>query len=202
LLVANLARLNEAEEADSRGVHNILGVFENLFSFMPPLADTVVSDTTLLPWLLQRIAKKEFDSNKQYASEILAIVLQQSSGNVARLLELDGLESLLGALAVSCEAEREPARTSEGRQGWTRAGLMAAIPQDGSGRWRGSGVYGGLLQLCLHRAGAARGEEGVLREGGCRVDDHHDEVSRHAGWVGRADGQGEASGQDEGHQGA
>lgn len=108
LLVANLTRLNESEEADSRGVHNILGVFENLFSFMPPLAETVVSDTTLLPWLLQRIAKKEFDSNKQYASEILAIIVQQSVENVARVLELDGLESMLGALAVSCAPTSQP----------------------------------------------------------------------------------------------
>lgn len=81
----------------------ILGTFENLLSFMPPLADQIVADTPLLPWLLRRIAQKEYDSNKQYASEILAILLQQSRDNVLRLAELDGMETILSILAVrSC----------------------------------------------------------------------------------------------------
>lgn len=100
LLVANLSRLNEAEEGDSRGVFNILGVFENLLSFMPPLADQVVAETTLMPWLLKRIAVKEYDSNKQYASQVLAILAQQSVENVQRLAELDGMETLLTVLSV------------------------------------------------------------------------------------------------------
>lgn len=100
LLVANLSRLNEAEEGDSRGVFNILGVFENLLSFMPPLADQVVAETTLMPWLLKRIAVKEYDSNKQYASQVLAILAQQSVENVQRLAELDGMDTLLTVLSV------------------------------------------------------------------------------------------------------
>lgn len=100
LLVANLSRLNEAEEGDSRGVFNILGVFENLLSFMPPLADQVVAGTTLMPWLLKRIAVKEYDSNKQYASQVLAILAQQSVENVQRLAELDGMDTLLTVLSV------------------------------------------------------------------------------------------------------
>ena len=100
LLVANLSRLNEAEEGDSRGVFNILGVFENLLSFMPPLADQVVAETTLMPWLLTRIAVKEYDSNKQYASQVLAILAQQSVENVQRLAELDGMDTLLTVLSV------------------------------------------------------------------------------------------------------
>jgi beta-catenin-like protein 1 len=100
LLVANLGRLNESEDTDSTGVHNILGVFENLLSFMPPLADQIVAETTLLPWLLKRVDTKGFDSNKQYASQILAIILQQSRENVLKLLELDGMQVMLKALSV------------------------------------------------------------------------------------------------------
>lgn len=101
LLVSNLGRLDESEESDSTGVHNILGVFENLLSFIPPLADQIVSETTLLPWLLKRVDRKDFDSNKQYASQILAIILQQSRENVLKLAELDGMEIMLKSLSVS-----------------------------------------------------------------------------------------------------
>ncbi|GFZ44825.1 hypothetical protein JCM24511_02551 [Saitozyma sp. JCM 24511] len=98
LLVANLGRLNEEEDTDTQGVFHILGVFENLLSFMPPLADQVAAETSLLPWLLKRIAVKEYDSNKQYASEILAILMQDSRTNVMRMAELDGLETMLKVL--------------------------------------------------------------------------------------------------------
>jgi len=68
---------------------------------MPPLADQIVSDTTLLPWLLKRVGQKEYESNKQYASEILAILLQQSRANVMKLAGLDGMETMLKVLSVS-----------------------------------------------------------------------------------------------------
>ena len=100
LLVANLSRLTETEETDRQGVFHVLGTFENLVSFMPPLADRIVSETSLLPWLLKRVAQKEYESNKQYASEILAILLQQSRENVLRLAELDGMETMLKILSV------------------------------------------------------------------------------------------------------
>jgi len=72
---------------------------------MPPLADQIVTDTTLLPWLLKRVEVKEFDSNKQYASEILAILLQQSRENVLKMAELDGMDTMLKVLSVSWNAE-------------------------------------------------------------------------------------------------
>lgn len=46
------------------------GIFENLLSFNPALAETLVETTTALDWLLKRIDVKEYDSNKQYASEV------------------------------------------------------------------------------------------------------------------------------------
>ena len=101
LLVANLARLDESEDSDSRGIFNILGVFENLLSFMSPLADQIVAETTLMPWLLKRVAAKEYDSNKQYASQVLAILLQQSRENVMKLAELEGMDTILNVLSVS-----------------------------------------------------------------------------------------------------
>lgn len=99
-MVANLARLDEKEETDADGIFHILGLFENLLSFMPPLADQVVSETTLLKWLLDRIQAKVYDGNKQYASEILAILLQDSRDNRLRLAELEGMDTLLKVLSV------------------------------------------------------------------------------------------------------
>ncbi|WWC57769.1 uncharacterized protein I303_100304 [Kwoniella dejecticola CBS 10117] len=99
LLVSNLSRLDEEEETDSQGVFHILGVFENLLSFMPPLAEQIVSDTNLLPWLLKRIQQKEYDSNKQYASEILAILLQDNRDIILKVGEMNGMDILLQGLS-------------------------------------------------------------------------------------------------------
>jgi len=102
LLVANLARLNEAdEESDRTGVFNILGIFDNLLSFLPPLANQVIEQTDLLTWLLRRITVPVYDSNKQYASEVLAVLLQEERSVRLKLDGLGGIEPLLQAVAVS-----------------------------------------------------------------------------------------------------
>lgn len=53
---------------------------------LPDVADMIGEKTTLLTWLLTRIQPKAFDSNKQYASEVLAILVQVSI--VVRDLEI------------------------------------------------------------------------------------------------------------------
>lgn len=101
LLVANLDRLDEKEDTDSQGVFHILGVFENLLSFMPPLSEQLVENTKLLPWLLIRVAKKEYDSNKQYASEILSIILQEGRTVALKVGGLEGIDTFLQVASVS-----------------------------------------------------------------------------------------------------
>lgn len=107
-MAQNLARFNDdgtnAEEATA--VFSILAIVENVLSFNPTLASTVVEQKPLLHWLLQKIRKKGYDANKQYASEILAILTQTTSDpdvtvRVLRsLLEADGMEALLQSLSV------------------------------------------------------------------------------------------------------
>ncbi|RUS25529.1 Catenin-beta-like protein [Jimgerdemannia flammicorona] len=80
LLIQNLSRMDENEPADKQGVFNTLGIMENLTGLDPKLSERIVAETELLPWLLKRIKVKAFDSNKQYASEIIAILLQSSRG--------------------------------------------------------------------------------------------------------------------------
>ncbi|KAJ3167153.1 hypothetical protein HDU88_002490 [Geranomyces variabilis] len=100
LLVQNLNRLDEAQAEDRQGVFNTLSVLENFIGVDPRLAETIVEKTTLLPYLLQRIRPKAFDSNRQYASEMLSVLMQNSRANRLKLGELGGVDTLLRVLAA------------------------------------------------------------------------------------------------------
>ncbi|KAJ3017236.1 hypothetical protein HKX48_003657 [Thoreauomyces humboldtii] len=99
LLVQNLNRLNEAQTEDRQGVFNTLSVVENFISIDPDISEQVVANTTLLTYLLQRIRAKMFDSNRQYASELLAVLMQKSRPNRLKLGELGGIDTLLRVLS-------------------------------------------------------------------------------------------------------
>ena len=83
LLVQNLNRLDEKEEADRQGVFKVLGVFESIVSLDPKYAENIALKTEALTWLLNRIQNKSFDANIAYASEILSILLQDSRGTIS-----------------------------------------------------------------------------------------------------------------------
>jgi beta-catenin-like protein 1 len=112
LLVSNFSRFDESVDADRSGAYHSLSVIENLAS-QPSTAERIGADTTLLSWLLKRIQKIEspLTQNKQYAAEILAILLQSSSANRKRLTELDGVDTLLQLLAAY--RKRDPQKDSE-----------------------------------------------------------------------------------------
>nr|KAJ3420274.1 hypothetical protein HK105_005871 [Polyrhizophydium stewartii] len=99
LLVSNLGRLNEDKPDEKQGIFNTLSVIENFLSIDPTLAERIVDSTSIIPWILGRIAVKGFDSVRQYASELLAILLQTSRANRARVHDLDGVDTLLRVLA-------------------------------------------------------------------------------------------------------
>ncbi|CAG8598044.1 17039_t:CDS:10 [Acaulospora morrowiae] len=98
LLVQNISRLDEEEPNDKQGIFNTLGIIENLASFDPSLSERLIKDTNILEWMLGRIKVKAFDSNKQYCSEILSILLQNSRVNRLKLGELGGIDVLLQVL--------------------------------------------------------------------------------------------------------
>ncbi|KAI8349282.1 Catenin-beta-like protein [Mortierella sp. GBAus27b] len=100
LLIQNLERLDEEEATDRQGVFNTLAIFENLTSIDVTMADSVVKRCKILPWILQRLKVKAFDSNKQYCSELLAIFLQNSPENRQAFGKLGGIDELLQLLAV------------------------------------------------------------------------------------------------------
>lgn len=120
LLVDNLTRLNEQEDADRQGVFHVLGklhlliefihlfttasvqgIFENLIGFNPSFASDLVSKTKILPWLLHRIQSTNHDENRGYSAELLSILLQNSQSNKVLLGQIDGVEIILKVLSVS-----------------------------------------------------------------------------------------------------
>ncbi|KAJ5876256.1 uncharacterized protein N7529_001840 [Penicillium soppii] len=112
LLTQNLSRLDEGSETDRAGVYYVLGVLENLAS-QTSHAETIGQDAAILPWILSRIQQKEavVTQNKQYAAEILAILLQSSSKNRGKFIDLDGIDAILQLLSLY--RKRDPAKDSD-----------------------------------------------------------------------------------------
>ncbi|OAY83833.1 Beta-catenin-like protein 1 [Ananas comosus] len=111
LLVQNLARLSEADPDEAAAIYNTLANVENMIEVNPAVADLVCERTKLLRWLLGRIKVREFDANKQYASEILAILLQNSAANQKRLGQMNGVDGILQAVAMY--KSRDPKSSDE-----------------------------------------------------------------------------------------
>jgi beta-catenin-like protein 1 len=101
LLIQNLGRLDEEEATDRQGVFNTLAIFENLTSIDVTMADSVVKRCRILPWILQRLKVKAFDSNKQYCSELLAIFLQNSPGMAGQEVEIPSISNVHGVMILS-----------------------------------------------------------------------------------------------------
>lgn len=89
-----------------------LGVLEN-FASQSSIAERLGQESDILPWLKERIKKKEnpVGQNKQYAAEILAILLQSSLKNRKRLIEIEGVDILLQQL--SPYRKRDPEKDSD-----------------------------------------------------------------------------------------
>ncbi|KAL6874866.1 Catenin-beta-like protein [Trichoderma novae-zelandiae] len=100
LLVSNLSRFNEDDESDRNGVYHSLSVLENLSS-QKAVATRMCEEDDLLKWLLQRIQRTEspVTQNKQYAAEILAILVQAAPENREKLVSLDIIDTMLQLVA-------------------------------------------------------------------------------------------------------
>ena len=112
LLYENLSRMNEDLESDRAGVYHVLGVLENLSS-RPSNIVQLGKDMQLVRWLLSRIQLREatVTQNKQYAAEILAILLQSSPENRNHFIALNGIDLCLQLL--SPYRKKDPAKGTE-----------------------------------------------------------------------------------------
>ncbi|KAG2427002.1 hypothetical protein HXX76_012786 [Chlamydomonas incerta] len=114
LLVQRLLGFKEADsDEEARAVHNCLAVVENLVEIQPELSSVFVERTKLLSWLLRRLKRREFDTNKQYASEILAILMQGSVSNQAKLGSENGIDLLLTCVAQYKSKDPAPGEEEE-----------------------------------------------------------------------------------------
>ena len=73
--------MNDSDPDEMATVYSMLTTVENLVEVKPAVAKMVCERTKLLKWLPGKIKVREFDSNKQYTSEILVILLQNSATN-------------------------------------------------------------------------------------------------------------------------
>ena len=112
LLVQNIGRLSESDPDEATAIYNTLATIENIIEVKPAAAELVCERTKLLRWLMGRIKVREFDANKQYASEILAILLQNSLANQKRLGQMNGVDSMLQAVAMY--KSKDPKTSEEG----------------------------------------------------------------------------------------
>jgi beta-catenin-like protein 1 len=100
LLMSNLNRLDEAAETDRSGVYHSLSVLESLAS-QQPVAERIGTEP-VLEWLCNRIRVPEtpLSQNKQYAAEVLQVLLQSSPLLRSRLAkEVEGVDLFLQILA-------------------------------------------------------------------------------------------------------
>ncbi|KAF2164939.1 hypothetical protein M409DRAFT_56290 [Zasmidium cellare ATCC 36951] len=111
LLMSNLKRLDEENESDRSGVYHSLAVLENLAS-QQSVAEKIGQEKVLL-WLCNRIKEPErpLGQNKQYAAEVLQVLLQNSQPIRKRLAtDLDGVDLFLRLLAAY--RKRDPPKDS------------------------------------------------------------------------------------------
>ncbi|KAI8901688.1 Catenin-beta-like protein [Globomyces pollinis-pini] len=97
LLVANLDRLLDDRADDRQGIFDTLSIMENFVSIDPELEVKVFN--SIIPWILKRLSLKQFDSIIQYATELLAILLQSNKENKHKFISSGGLDSILLILA-------------------------------------------------------------------------------------------------------
>lgn len=95
----NLERLDDRSKEDSDGIHNMLAIVENMCEVRNAEVCTAAGEQGLLLWLLKRVRVRQYDNNKLYAAEILAILLQGNEMNQKLLGEKDGIDILLQSLA-------------------------------------------------------------------------------------------------------
>ncbi|KAK3648199.1 hypothetical protein LTR56_007611 [Elasticomyces elasticus] len=111
LLLSNLARLDETLESDRSGVYHSLSILESLGG-QQTTAERIGTEKVLI-WLCRRLEKPEKTTtqNKQYAAEVLQVLLQSSPLLRRRLvLEIDGVDLLCQLLATY--RKRDPKKDS------------------------------------------------------------------------------------------
>ncbi|KAK4888203.1 hypothetical protein LTR27_012883 [Elasticomyces elasticus] len=114
LLLSNLARLDESNESDRSGVYHSLSILESLGG-QRVIAERIGTER-VLTWLCKRLEKTEkvTSQNKQYAAEVLQVLLQSSPLLRRRLaVDIDGVDLLCQLLAAYRKRDPKKGNTEE-----------------------------------------------------------------------------------------
>jgi beta-catenin-like protein 1 len=112
------------------------------------VAELIGEKTAIIQWLLSRVGKspKRVDQNAQYAAEVLAILLQSSSANRARLADLDGIDVLMQLLHRY--SKRDPVKGSEEEEfAENLFNCLTCCVDDGDGKEKF--LVGEGIELCI-----------------------------------------------------
>ena len=113
------------------------GIFENILGTNAELATDLVSKTTIMKWLLDRIQSKAHDENRGYAAELISILLQNNRPNRLAFGKEDGVEICLKVVAVGTEPENDDALIDVERSNTENATLLT---QTRPNSWRTSSI--------------------------------------------------------------
>jgi beta-catenin-like protein 1 len=118
-IVANLARFNENLDDDAKAVYSSMEFFEGIFELDPSFIEYAGKESDLIPWLIKRLLEKPKaarDDNRQYASEILSIMVQESTANQCRCAMDGGIDSILKAISYFRKADPTTENDKEAQQ--------------------------------------------------------------------------------------
>jgi beta-catenin-like protein 1 len=97
LLVDNLSRMDLNRLDDKQGIFSTFELLENIIQIDPNLSFTIFSKIN--NYCLDLIKKPDFDSIKQYCTELLAIIMTNSQESVIKLGSSNEFEIILQELA-------------------------------------------------------------------------------------------------------
>ncbi|KAK4098426.1 DUF1716-domain-containing protein [Parathielavia hyrcaniae] len=164
LLVSHLGRLDEAgEEADREGVYRALGVVENLCS-RRETAEVVGAEEGLVRWLVERAGRAErpVGQNKQYAAEILAILVSGSERNRRVLAGLDAVDAMLQLVAAY--RRRDPEKGGDEEEYMENLfEALTSIADEPEGKAKFVEAEGVELCLIMLKEGGKLGRPAALR---------------------------------------
>ena len=102
VLVDNFARFKEfeADSDEKQGIFMSLSIIENMTSIDSGATGKIVTNTSLIPWLINRLKHPENDTNKLYAMELLSIFLQSPAEDGAKCKEMALEKSFIPTILV------------------------------------------------------------------------------------------------------
>lgn len=122
LIIQNFDRFDEKLESDRAGIYHALSVLENLAS-NPAITEQIAGEK-VIKYLLERTKVKEspgsslnstsgMSQNKQYAAEVLQVLLQNFDSARETFIDLDGTDTLLTLLAAYRKRDPQHDSTEE-----------------------------------------------------------------------------------------